>query len=128
MKMNIVLRSIAALMMVAVLVTSCKDKDAERRIAELERENSALRAKKVETQSPVTTPVAEEKPEGPVAAITFKHQDFDFGTIKEGQVVEHTFELVNNGTVPLLISEARPSCGCTVQDWTKEPIPAGGKG
>ena len=54
--------------------------------------------------------------------------DHDFGTIKEGQVVEHTYSFKNTGEAPLIIQSAQGSCGCTVPDWSKDPIPVGGTG
>jgi Protein of unknown function (DUF1573) len=49
----------------------------------------------------------------------------DFGTIHEGETVEWEFDFKNNGKSPLIISEAKGSCGCTVAEFPKEPIPAG---
>ena len=48
----------------------------------------------------------------------------DFGTIHEGETVEWEFDFKNNGKSPLIISEAKGSCGCTVAEFPKEPIPA----
>jgi hypothetical protein len=134
MKTNSILKLVMALVILAAITTSCKDREAEKRIAALENEIAELKGNKpVETKAPTvnnleTAPAKEEAPEGPVAAINFPAKEYDFGTIKEGQVVEHAFEFTNTGSVPLIISEARPSCGCTVPDWTREPIPVGGKG
>jgi len=50
---------------------------------------------------------------------------FDFGTIKEGDVVSHEFEFTNSGKNPLIISSAKGSCGCTVPEYPNEPIPPG---
>jgi hypothetical protein len=58
----------------------------------------------------------------------FETLEHDFGTVTEGQVVEYTYNLKNTGEAPLIIQSAQPSCGCTVPDWTKDPIPAGGTG
>lgn len=49
----------------------------------------------------------------------------DFGNIHEGETVEWEFDFKNNGKSPLIISEAKGSCGCTVAEFPKEPIPAG---
>jgi inner membrane protein involved in colicin E2 resistance len=54
--------------------------------------------------------------------------EFDFGTINEGDKVEHTFVVKNTGKTDLLIVNAKPSCGCTVPEWTKEPIQPGKTG
>jgi hypothetical protein len=52
----------------------------------------------------------------------------DFGTIQEGQKLEVSFRFKNTGEKPLVISQVRPSCGCTVAEQPKEPIPPGGEG
>lgn len=58
--------------------------------------------------------------------ITFKERSHDFGTIKEGEVVETIFEFSNTGDAPLIISKIKASCGCTVpSNWSKEPIQPG---
>jgi hypothetical protein len=57
--------------------------------------------------------------------ITFDKSEHDFGTIKQGDQVECTFKISNNGQEPLIIEEAHGSCGCTVPDYPKDPIPAG---
>lgn len=58
--------------------------------------------------------------------ITFEENSFDFGDIKEGDVVEHVFKFENTGTEPLIISNAKVSCGCTVPNYPKgEPIAPG---
>jgi hypothetical protein len=62
------------------------------------------------------------------AAIKFEELEYDFGTIKEGVKAKHTFKFKNTGTVPLIIQNASASCGCTVPDWPKQPIPVGETG
>lgn len=63
-----------------------------------------------------------------VAKIEFAEPTYDFGEIDEGGVVQHVFKFTNTGKVPLVISDARSTCGCTVPVWPKEPIPPGGDG
>ena len=63
-----------------------------------------------------------------VARIVFEEMAHDFGTMKEGAVVEHTFDFKNEGKVPLIISNVRSSCGCTAPSWPKDPIEPGKKG
>ncbi|MCS6833398.1 MAG: DUF1573 domain-containing protein [Flammeovirgaceae bacterium] len=70
-----------------------------------------------------TTPVSQE-----LAAFSFKQTTYDFGTIKQGEKVKYTFEFTNTGKVPLIISDVKPSCGCTTPDWTRSPVPVGGAG
>ena len=50
---------------------------------------------------------------------------FDFGTITEGEVVAHTYTFTNTGDAPLVLSNAKGSCGCTIPAWPKEPIAPG---
>ena len=60
-----------------------------------------------------------------MAKIEFETSSFNFGTITEGAVIKHVFKFKNIGTVPLVISDIQTSCGCTVPDWQRSPIPAG---
>ena len=66
--------------------------------------------------------------DGKYPVITFKETEFDFGDIKQGDKVEHTFEFTNTGEADLLISTARASCGCTVPEFTEEAIKPGKSG
>lgn len=58
----------------------------------------------------------------------FNEMKWDFGNIVDGDVVEHVFEFVNSGDAPLIISNARGSCGCTVPEWPRTPIAPGESG
>lgn len=62
------------------------------------------------------------------AEITFDHETWDFGTITEGEIVEHTYNFKNTGGKALLISEVQATCGCTVPIWPREPIKPGQSG
>ena len=63
------------------------------------------------------------------ATIAFDNLNHNFGNIKEeAGVVEHIFKFTNSGSESLLINAVRSSCGCTVPEWSKEPIPPGGSG
>lgn len=55
----------------------------------------------------------------------FEETSFDFGTIKQGEIVKHVFKFKNDGENPLIISNAQASCGCTVPEFAKEPIAPG---
>lgn len=59
------------------------------------------------------------------AVITFKEKSIDFGDITQGDKVEHTFQLTNSGSAPLVISNVAVTCGCTATSWPKEPIAPG---
>ena len=70
------------------------------------------------TQQPQVDPAT-------AAKIAFKETSYDFGTIKEGEKVEHVFKFTNPSANPLIITNAKGSCGCTVPEWPKEPIAPG---
>ncbi|HEY6953615.1 MAG TPA: DUF1573 domain-containing protein [Flavisolibacter sp.] len=52
----------------------------------------------------------------------------DLGKIKEGSIVEISWKFKNTGTKPLIVADARGTCGCTIADKPKEPIPPGQEG
>ncbi|MGG8495547.1 DUF1573 domain-containing protein [Tenacibaculum sp. TC6] len=60
--------------------------------------------------------------------IKFDKETFDFGTVAEGEVVETTFVITNEGKSDLVITDAKATCGCTVPVWPKEPIAPGKTG
>ncbi len=62
------------------------------------------------------------------SAITFSKSEHDFGVVDEGEIVETVFEFKNTGKTELIISNAKSTCGCTIPEWPKEPIPVGGSG
>lgn len=49
----------------------------------------------------------------------------DFGTIKEGDMVEYSFRFKNTGDKPLIITNASASCGCTVPEKPEQPVMPG---
>lgn len=116
--------------LVAVLFVACKDKEAEKKIAALEARLSEVEGRKGATPLNETPaqPEAEVKPEGPLPMLKFEKVEHDFGSIKEGEKVSYTYKFTNGGEAPLIIQSAQPTCGCTVSDYTKEPIPIGGSG
>lgn len=63
-----------------------------------------------------------------LAQIKFQESTHDFGTIKEGEKVEHTFTFENIGKTPFTISNVLTTCGCTATLWTKKEIAPGEKG
>jgi len=129
------MRSISAKLVMVIVVlgammTACKDKDSEKRIAELESRLSELEGTSTpaKTNTATTPATPDQKPEGPLPAFEWDATEHDFGTIKEGDKVNYTYKFKNSGEVPLIIENVRPSCGCTAPHWSKEPIPVGGVG
>jgi len=103
-------------------------KSLEKRVAALERSQGIQPTNQTIQNKPAENVKTVSNPEGPFAAFDFGQMEFDFGSVKEGEVVEHTFEFTNVGDVPLVIQRATATCGCTVPEWPKEPISAGETG
>lgn len=93
------------------------------------------------TETAATTPAAQPAankpadangaaavPSGPTTVMEFSETEFDFGTVDEGEKVSHTYNFKNTGAEPLILSNAKGSCGCTVPKWPKEPIAPGESG
>ena len=62
------------------------------------------------------------------AIIKFPHKEYDFKQLEIGQKAEYDFEFSNPGKTPLVIQNVKTSCGCTVPEWTKEPVKPDKKG
>ena len=58
----------------------------------------------------------------------FETPVIDYGTIEHKADGQREFVFTNTGDAPLIISNARGSCGCTVPTWPKEPIAPGATG
>ena len=80
---------------------------------------------------PVSAQTAESQSQESVAPktgaqMTFKTNSYDFGDIaRKGGDVECTFEFVNDGDTPLVITRVVTSCSCTKAEYSKKPIAAG---
>ena len=56
--------------------------------------------------------------------ITFDVPVFDFGRVKSGELVKHTYTFTNTGSKLLEITNVQPSCGCTAAgEWTRRAEP-----
>ena len=61
--------------------------------------------------------------------ITFEENEHDFGEIVSRTPVETIFKYKNTGEAPLVITNIKSTCGCTVpQDWSKSPLAPGETG
>ena len=92
-----------------VLATACKQESAADKITDADM-------KAIQEQNAIA---------GRIAKVEFDKEFHDFGTIKEGDVVETEFIVKNVGETDLVISDAKGSCGCTVPEPPKEPIKPG---
>jgi uncharacterized cupredoxin-like copper-binding protein len=95
----------------AFIFTSCKDNAADK----VSEENVAAAADR-------------DASTGEFPVMTFNETEFDFGTIDQGTNVEHVFKFTNTGSAPLVIVDAKGSCGCTVPSYSKSPVAPGEEG
>ncbi|MGB3144955.1 MAG: DUF1573 domain-containing protein [Maribacter sp.] len=63
-----------------------------------------------------------------VPVMSFEKAEHDFGTIEQGTPQETAFKFTNTGNAPLIITDAKSSCGCTVPNPPKDPIAPGETG
>ena len=85
---------------------------------------SAKKAAKAAKQQAKTTEVQEvQDVNGP--QMVFEALVMDYGEIEKGSDPLRKFHFTNLGTEPLVIKQAKGSCGCTVPDYPKEPIMPG---
>ncbi len=66
--------------------------------------------------------------ETPKPKLVFPETQHDFGTVKEGQILEYTFRFKNSGNADLIIKDIKTSCGCTAVNLSEKVIPSGGDG
>ena len=57
--------------------------------------------------------------------IEFEKEVHDYGTIQQYGNGTYEFKFTNTGNEPLMISNAKGSCGCTVPEWPRQPIAPG---
>ncbi|XCF05256.1 DUF1573 domain-containing protein [Tamlana crocina] len=108
--MKKIILSLSALCLVAF--TSCKENAAQK----IEESNVAAAAER--------DAVASKLP-----VIEFDKKEHDFGEIEAKTAVETVFSYKNTGDAPLVITDIKSSCGCTVpQDWSREPLAPGDSG
>jgi hypothetical protein len=63
--------------------------------------------------------------DGPQPQIVVSERFYDFGNIGATDIVTREFVIANTGEVPLTISRAYTTCGCTTADFTSAIIPPG---
>lgn len=76
------------------------------------------------TTSNAQSSESEETPK-PTTEMTFDAHEFNWGELTEGEKVQNVFRFENTGDHPLVITNAKGSCGCTVPNWPKEPVMPG---
>jgi hypothetical protein len=111
------------LLAVSIFMTSCKKQDENTPTAA--NPGTTLVQPKVKVTPSDLPPLTTN---GKQTSIAFTEEEFDFGTVKQGDKVNHFFSFKNTGKNDLVISRAIGSCGCTVPEFPKEPIAPGKTG
>jgi Protein of unknown function (DUF1573) len=122
------MRSILICCAAMLFMTACKDapkSKIDNGMQEVKRDPNS----KLNNADIIRNPVTANQPidTNNVAKITFEVREIDFGTVAEGTLVKKTFNFTNTGKVPLLITSATSTCGCTVPTFNKSPIAVGAK-
>ncbi len=65
---------------------------------------------------------------GHMPAFSWNETTHNFGKIPQGTPVSYNFVFKNKGQSPLIISQVKGSCGCTVTEYTKQPVLPGKTG
>jgi len=71
--------------------------------------------------------VKTDKKKKNVPVLVFKTTSHDFGTIEQGADGTFNFEYTNDSKTPLIVTDVKSSCGCTIPNWSKEPLQKKGK-
>jgi len=61
----------------------------------------------------------------PPTTVQIIDSTFDFGKIKEGEIVTYNYRFKNIGAHPLSVQNAVASCGCTIPEKPEKPIAPG---
>ena len=65
---------------------------------------------------------------GKTSAIKIESTIHDFQKIEEGEIVTYSFKFKNIGNEPLIIMNAKASCGCTVPRYSEKALEPGASG
>ncbi|SUJ02484.1 Protein of uncharacterised function (DUF1573) [Sphingobacterium spiritivorum] len=105
----------AGILSMACLVSACGN-------------NTKTNVAKAAQGDSVAGDTTQQKGQETLGKIEFEETAFDFGQVKEGEVVQHTFTFTNVGEAPVILSEVNASCGCTTPHYSKSPVLPGKKG
>ncbi|MEM7484653.1 MAG: DUF1573 domain-containing protein [Bacteroidota bacterium] len=103
---------LSLILVVSLVFISCKDKATSKIVAD--NVESATSRDEAQKQLPI---------------MSFEKSEHDFGTIAQGTPQETIFKFTNTGNAPLIITDAKSSCGCTIPEYPKNtPIAPGATG
>lgn len=76
-------------------------------------------------QNTTLSQAATEVSQSGTPIMTFESTEVDYGVIHQNAEPYREFRFTNTGDAPLVISNAKGSCGCTVPEWSREPVAPG---
>lgn len=117
------MRKIVTLLLLVSTFSACKQNENKKDngLEEVRLDNKTSNA------DIVRMPISAGKPLDTlnIPKIALDESTFVFGDVIEGAIVKHSFTFKNAGNQPLLISDVRTTCGCTVPEWNRSPIAPG---
>jgi len=116
-----------ALAFLTIGMQSCKKNQAADQLVS-ETDSTVAVAPEAASREKPQNEMPEEVQNQPLTTLALSGDSYNFGDIKKGETVDHVYEVTNTGTNPLIISNVKPGCGCTVPDYTKDPIMPGKTG
>lgn len=126
-KIQIALLSVIAVALVALAVKQFSGDSTSKTTTVAAAATTAASTPPVESFDPMANNAAPVD-NTPKTTINFAEYEHAFGDIKQDSENKHVFKFTNTGTEPLIIETANGSCGCTVPNYPKAPIPPGGTG
>lgn len=123
------MKKITLITLVMFTLFACQNQEQQNNIEENETSTSStseqpMDAALIEQSGSASTGTGRN----PEPMFSFAEEEWDFGTINDGEVVSHTFKFANTGGAPLVISDVTTTCGCTVPVWPKDPVEPGKTG
>ena len=90
--------------------------------------NAAASQPEMNTQQQQMQQTQAQQPTGPTTKVQFAEMSHDFGNIQQNSKHTKIFTFTNTGEHPMIISDAKGSCGCTVPNYPRHPIQPGETG
>lgn len=117
----------------SLVKTSSLEANLEERIEGLyamkQTNNNSSNTNPVNIQPTQNTPQSNTQvTSGPTTSVRFDKEIHNFGNVDVNTDNPYSFVFTNTGKEPLLITNAKGSCGCTVPSWPKDPIMPGATG
>ena len=89
---------------------------------------SALSFAQAPTTQEAKALVTNQSAPATISSMKWVSETHDFGDIEKGKPVTYEFTFTNTSKETVLLTNVKPSCGCTAANYTKTPIKPGEKG